>query len=215
MILRSILRLCNNCNMQYSQTAIVIYITIGRNAYYDWDWIAIGLRSQRSQYILRSIKGMGSTYMYQCYFFAPLGAFTEICLSHTGPRFARPARYIYKRKVGDAVWGSGWGGYTHSRELSFGYVVGRCFLSEKKMSGERAPMGTWSATCRNSRTDALLGDSRHQIIGERMVGNCALGSQMAGAMLLGHCGGNRALLGWLDWEIRREIMRGWWELCVV
>ena len=47
-----------------------------------------------------------------------------------------------------------------------------------------------------------------------MVGNCALGSQMARAMLLGHCGDNRALLGWLDWEIRREIMRGWWELCV-
>ena len=60
---------------------------------------------------------------------------------------------------------------------------------------DRAPLGTWSAMGRNSATDALLGDSRHQIIGGRMVGNCALGSQMAGAMLLGHCGDNRALLG--------------------
>ena len=40
-----------------------------------------------------------------------------------------------------------------------------------------------------------------------MVGNCALDSQIAGGMLLGHCDGYRALLGWLNEGIRREIMR--------
>lgn len=44
-----------------------------------------------------------------------------------------------------------------------------------------------------------------------MVGNCALGSQIAGGMLPGHCEGYRALLGWLSEGIRREIMRGWRE----
>ena len=44
-----------------------------------------------------------------------------------------------------------------------------------------------------------------------MVGNCDLGSQIAGGMLLGHCDGYRALLGWLNEGIRREIMRGWRE----
>ena len=82
-------------------------------------------------------------------------------------------------------------------------------------SGERAPLGTWSAMGRNSATDALLGDSRHQIIGGRLVGNCALGTQMVGRCSFDHCGGNRALLGWLNAGIRREIMRGWSELCVL
>ena len=44
-----------------------------------------------------------------------------------------------------------------------------------------------------------------------MVGNCALGSQIAGGDAACHCDGYRALLGWLNEAIRREIMRGWRE----
>ena len=33
-------------------------------------------------------------------------------------------RWIINKVVADAVWGSGWGAFTHPQELSFGYVLG-------------------------------------------------------------------------------------------